>query len=237
MKSEVYSQKGKKVGQVTLKKEFFDVPVKPDFLHQVVKYYESLSREKIAKTKDRSEKRGGGRKPWRQKGTGRARHGSIRSPLWKGGGVTFGPSLEKKYETKLNKKATSKALFGVLSKKFKDGEIIFLDKIEIKKPKTKEVANILKGFSKVKKDIQEKKVIFILKKRNESFSKAVGNIGNILTIPSDSLNPYFLLRGKYLVIEKDALSNIQKSEAPKSTRKKEVKKKPKPKKQKSDKNK
>ena len=219
MKVEVYDQKGKKTGEVNLKKEFFDVKVSPDLLHQVVKYYELIKRKPIAKTKDRSEKRGGGRKPWRQKGTGRARHGSIRSPIWKGGGVTFGPSPQRKYETKLNKKSARKALFGVLSRKLKEKEILFIDKIEIKKPKTKKMVEILENLSKVKQDIKKKKTIFILEKKNEIFSKSVSNIKNILTIPSDSLNPYFLLKGKYLIIEKGALKNIQKEKKMKNEKK------------------
>ncbi|MDD5552228.1 MAG: 50S ribosomal protein L4 [Candidatus Pacebacteria bacterium] len=212
LKSEVYNKKGNKVGYVALKKEFFDIKASPDLLHRIVRYYSLLERKNTAKTKDRSEKRGGGKKPWRQKGTGRARHGSRRSPIWIGGGVTFGPSGEKKYEIRLNKKERKKALFFVLSRKLKDGEIIFLEKIEIKNPKTKEIADILNSLSKIKKDIKKKKTIFILESNQNKFSRLTSNIKNILTIPSDSLNPYFLLKGKYLIIEKDALENIQKGE-------------------------
>lgn len=225
LKSEVYSKKGNKVGYVILKKEFFDIKASPDLLHRVVRYYSLLERKNIAKTKDRSEKRGGGKKPWRQKGTGRARHGSRRSPIWIGGGVTFGPSGEKKYEIRLNKKEKKKALFFVLSRKLKDGEIIFLEKMEIKNPKTKEIADMLNSFSKIKKDIKKKKTIFILKSNQNKFSKLTSNIKNILTIPSDSLNPCFLLKGKYLIIEKDALENIQKGGASKKVNKNNKKKK------------
>lgn len=210
MKSDIYNQKGENKGEITLPGEIFNVKVNPDLINQIVRYYEILRRKPIAKTKDRSEVRGGGVKPWRQKGTGRARHGSRRSPIWVGGGVTFGPSAEKKYEARINKKMAKKALFGVLSSKFKNGDILFLDKIEIKIAKTKEVEKILKVLSKLKKDIKFKKTIFILEKKKENFIKASSNIKNILTIPSDSLNAYFLMRGKYIVMEKGAINNIKK---------------------------
>ena len=104
MKSALYNQKGEKVGEVDLPEDVFKQKINPDHIYQAVLYYENLKRKPIAKTKDRSEVRGGGRKPWRQKGTGRARHGSTRSPIWKGGGVTFGPSPEKFSQIKMSKK-------------------------------------------------------------------------------------------------------------------------------------
>lgn len=209
MKSILYNQKGEKVGEVQLPKEIFNISLKADLLHQVVRYYESLQREIIAKAKDRSEVRGGGRKPWRQKGTGKARHGSNRSPIWKGGGVTFGPITEKKYQKNINKKMLNKALKGTLSKKLKDEEILFLDKIETKDEKTKSVSDIINKLSKIKKDIKNKKIIFILNKKDEKFLKASKNIKKAFTIPSNSLNAHFLLKAKYLVIEKDAIKNIK----------------------------
>lgn len=209
MKADLYNQKGEKKEGFILPDEIFGVKVKADLLNQTVKYYEKLQRRSIAKTKDRSEVRGGGAKPWKQKGTGRARHGSKRSPIWVGGGVTFGPNPDKKYEVRINKKMARKALFGVLSNKFKNGDILFIEKIEIKDPKTKEIEKILKALSKFKKDIKSKKLIFILAQKQENFLKAVSNIKNIITIPSDSLNPYFLMKGKYILIEKEAIKHIK----------------------------
>jgi len=209
MKVDLYNQKGEKIGKIEAKDEIFKVKVKPELLHEAVLYYENLSRRGTAKTKDRSEVSGGGRKPWRQKGTGRARHGSIRSPIWRKGGVVFGPTPEKKYEVKINKKAKRKSLFGVLTAKLNDNEIFFIDKIEIKNPKTKEVVNLIENLAKIIKDIKKKKTIFILEKKDENFLKAVSNIKNLLTIPADSLNPYFLLKAKYVLIEKGALKVLE----------------------------
>ena len=110
MKTEVYNQQGKKVGQTILPKEIFEVPMNADLVHQVFISHTANQRQNSAHTKNRGEVRGGGRKPWRQKGTGRARHGSIRSPLWKGGGVTFGPRNEKNWKKDIPKKMKRKAL-------------------------------------------------------------------------------------------------------------------------------
>lgn len=210
MEVDIYNQEGRKTGKIKVNDKIFGIKVNPALLYEMVRYYEVNRRKGTAKVKDRSEVSGGGKKPWRQKGTGRARHGSIRSPLWKGGGVTFGPSPEKKYEIKMNKKARRKALFGVLSGKLRDKEIIFLDKIEIKNPKTKEGVNLLDNLSKIIKDIKEKTCAFVLKEKDDNFLKAISNIKKVFTIPSDSLNPYFLLKTKYLVIEKDAIDVIEK---------------------------
>lgn len=209
MEVDIYNQEGEKKGKIKLNEKIFGLKMNPSLLYEAVRYYQINSRQNTAKTKDRSEVSGGGRKPWRQKGTGRARHGSIRSPLWRGGGVTFGPNPEKKYEIKMNKKAKRKAIFGVLSEKLKDKEILFLDKIKIEKPKTKEGIKLLDNLSKIIKDIKEKKCIFILKKKDDNFLKAISNIKKVFTIPSNSLNPYFLLKAKYLIIEKGALEVIE----------------------------
>ena len=108
------------------------------------------SRTPVAHTKTRGEVAGSGIKPWRQKGTGRARHGSRRSPIWVGGGVTHGPRNDRDFSTKINKKMKNKALFVALSRKFKDGEVVFLDDISLKAPKTKEAKNVLVSLSKIK---------------------------------------------------------------------------------------
>lgn len=209
MESDLYNQQGKRIGKIELPKEVFDTKINPDLLHQVVLYYQALSRQPLANTKDRSEVRGGGRKPWRQKGTGRARHGSIRSPLWKGGGVTFGPISEKKYQKKMPREMRKKALKMVLSQKLKDGEIIFVDKIDLPGPKTKLAKKILQGLSEAKRDLQNKTAAFILARTSPAFFQAIANLPNISTIPPNSLNPHFLLRNKFLIIEKEAIPKIK----------------------------
>ena len=138
-----YTQNGKESGKAELPSEIFDVKMNSDLVHQVVIAQMSNQRQVIAHTKDKSEVRGGGKKPWKQKGTGRARHGSIRSPIWKGGGVTFGPTKDRNFKKKINKKMRRKALFMVLSSKVKDKEMIILDELKIEKPKTKEIMKII----------------------------------------------------------------------------------------------
>lgn len=209
MKSILYNQQGEKTGEIQLPENIFDVPMNFDLLHQAVRYYRNLQRRAIAKTKDRAEVRGGGKKPWKQKGTGRARHGSIRSPIWRGGGVTFGPNPEKKYLLKIPKRMRRKALNIVLSQKLKDGEIVFLDKIDVSAPKTKLAADFLCNLSKIKKDIEKKKTMIVLHKKNENILKSTKNIACLSVIIADSSNTYSFLKNKYLVIEEDAVKEIK----------------------------
>ena len=137
METKIYNQKGGDAGSITLPEKVFGALWRADLVHQVVESMRSNKRAGTADTKDRGEVRGGGRKPWKQKGTGRARHGSSRSPIWVGGGVTHGPLAEKNYKRKISKKMRAQALFSVLSKKFKDGEIIFVDSLAMSKMNSK----------------------------------------------------------------------------------------------------
>lgn len=147
MESTLYNQEGKEVGKVKLPEGIFGLPWNADLVHQVATALAANKRRPTAQVKDRGAVRGGGKKPWRQKGTGRARHGSIRSPLWVGGGVTHGPTNEKVYARKINKKMGWKALATVLSRKFKDGEIFFVDKIVLAEPKTREAKKVFDAFA------------------------------------------------------------------------------------------
>ena len=148
MESIIYNQKAEETGKISLPENIFGVSWNSDLVHQVVTSQMSNKRVGTAHTKDRSEVRGGGRKPWKQKGTGQARHGSSRSPIWVGGGVTHGPRNEKNYNRKVNKKMAVKALFTVLSKKLKDGEVYFIDAINLPAIKTKSAMAILNSFEK-----------------------------------------------------------------------------------------
>src|SRR3989344_829973 len=129
MEAKVHNQKGKESGTITLSPKVFGAKWRSDLVHQVVEGMRSNKRAGTADTKGRGEVRGGGRKPWKQKGTGRARHGSSRSPIWVGGGVTHGPRAEKNYKRKISKKMRAQALFSVLSKKLKDEEVLFVDSL------------------------------------------------------------------------------------------------------------
>ncbi len=207
----VYNQKGKEVGEVKLPGNVFGLSWNADLVHQVV--YSMLADRRViyAHTKGRGDVRGGGKKPWKQKGTGRARHGSSRSPIWVGGGVAHGPNGLKNYSKKINKKMKIKALYVLLSKKFKDGEVIFIDKFDIAKPKTSDAVAILKSMSSIKAcpDILSKKnnsAIIETSTKNFAVEKSFANIGNITVDELRNINPVDLVNMKYLVIENPAES-------------------------------
>jgi len=204
--AKVYNQKGKEVSEVKLPSNVFGLSWNADLVHQVVTSMLSDSRVIYAHTKDRGQVSGGGKKPWRQKGTGRARHGSSRSPIWVGGGVAHGPNGLKNYGRKVNKKMKIKALYTILSRKYKDGEILFVDKFEIEKPKTVEAVEILKSLSKIKtaSDILSKRknsAIIAISGKKQAVEKSFSNIGNVEVDEVRNINPVDLLNMKYLVIE------------------------------------
>jgi len=207
--AKVYSQKGVEIDTVKLPENIFGLSWNADLVHQVVVSMLSDARVIYAHTQDRGEIRGGGKKPWRQKGTGRARHGSSRSPIWVGGGIAHGPNGLKNYGRKINKKMKAKALFTILSKKFRDGEVVFVDRFEIEKPKTTEAIAILKNLSKVATTILTKKknsAIIATASKNPVFEKSFANLGNVTVDEFRNINPIDLMNTKYLVIENPAES-------------------------------
>ena len=202
----IYNQKGKEVGEVKLPGNVFGLSWNADLVHQVV--YSMLADRRViyAHTKGRGDVRGGGKKPWKQKGTGRARHGSTRSPIWVGGGIAHGPNGLKNYSKKINKKMKIKALYTLLSKKFKDGEVIFIDKLDIAKPKTSDAVEILKSMSSIKAcpDILSKRknsALIETSTKNFAVEKSFANIGNVTVDELRNINPVDLVNMKYLVIE------------------------------------
>ena len=205
IKAKIYNSEGKETGVITLPESVFGLSWNGDLVHQVVSIMQNNARISIAHAKDRSEVRGGGRKPWKQKGTGRARHGSNRSPIWIGGGVTHGPLSEKKYGGKINKKMKVKALYTVLSEKLRNGEILFVDSIETKEIKTKSAKNILENLSKIKgfEMLLSKKKNSALIAQGEVDQETLlsfSNFGNISMDDVKNLNPMNLLKYKVLVI-------------------------------------
>lgn len=207
MEAKVYDSKGKEKGKVSLPEDIFNVRWNGDLVHQVVTAIRSNARIHYAHAKDRSEVRGGGAKPWRQKGTGRARHGSRRSPIWIGGGATFGPRNERNFAKKTTKNMRTKALYAVLSRKLKEGEIIFVDDVKISEPKTKEAQDILTALSKVKgneKLITKPKntAILFLNERDLETAKSFRNLKGIYVEETRNMNPLDLLSYKYLIITK-----------------------------------
>lgn len=204
IKLKVKDQTGKTVGEEILNKKIFEVPVKPDLIHQVVAAQAANIRPVIAHTKDRSEVSGGGRKPWRQKGTGRARHGSIRSPIWKGGGVTFGPRSDRNFTQKINKKMRRKALFMVLSDRAKNKKIIILDKLELPQSKTKILSQI---FTKLG---IKNNTLLVLPEKNDLIQRTIHNLTQAQFLPANSLNVLSVIRNQYIVITQAALQRIYK---------------------------
>jgi len=205
MDAKVYNQEGKAVSTVALPSNVFELAWNPDLVHQVAVSMQANARAKVAHTKDRSEVRGGGRKPWKQKGTGRARHGSNRSPIWRGGGVTFGPRNEKVYTKKINKKMRVKALHTVLSQKLKDNEILLLDKLELSEPRTREAKSILSALSTIPsfgQFVSKKKnaVLIAIPERGDSIARSFRNIGSVAVEEVRNLNPINTLTYKYLVL-------------------------------------
>lgn len=212
MQVNVYNQNAEVIGKSDLPDNVFGVKLNADLMHQAMTAQLANARKPVAHTKDRSEVRGGGKKPWKQKGTGRARHGSTRSPIWIGGGVTFGPRKEKIYKVKINKKQKRKALFMALSSKVNDKEMALLDKFEIKEIKTKKMAGILDMFSKsVWGNSRLKKTLVVIPKSDKNTLLSARNIPAAKVIPADSLNVYDVLAYKYLIMPKDAVGIIEKT--------------------------
>ena len=205
----VYNQEGKEVSRIDLPAEIFDLKINSDLISQALTTQLANSRQSIAHAKDRSEVRGGGKKPWRQKGTGRARHASIRSPLWAGGGVTFGPRSEKNFSKKINKKMKRQSLLMVLSGKFNDDEIIFLDELKLQQPKTKEAFGIIAKLNKTLKKELNKGTLIILPKKDENISRAVKNLKKISIIGAASLNVIDLLEKRYLIMLRESVLMVK----------------------------
>ncbi len=205
METKIYNQTGKELGAITLPESVFDLPWNADLVHQAVVSMQSNARTPVAHTKDRSEVSGGGKKPWQQKGTGRARHGSNRSPIWIGGGVTHGPRNEKNYAKKINKKMRIKALYTVLSEKKRDGEILFIDKLETDEIKTNKAKEVLVSLSKIDGFdglvTKKKNTAYItLSQKNENTEKSFQNFSNVNLNTIENLNLLDVLNYKYLVI-------------------------------------
>lgn len=205
MEATIYNKEGKKSGSVNLPENVFGVAWNDALMHQVVTSMQGNARPRVAHTKDRSDVRGGGRKPWRQKGTGRARHGSIRSPIWRGGGVTHGPRSEKNYSRTIPRRMRAKALFMALSRKLKDNEIIFIDSFGITEPKTALAKKTLMALSKAGFERMSGKrknaALVALSSSAEPVKKSFRNIGSVSCMPVSDLNPVAVLSNSYLVIE------------------------------------
>ncbi len=207
LEANVYSQEGKEVSKIALSEKVFGVAWNADLVHDVVVSMQGNARTNSAHTKSRAEVRGGGRKPWKQKGTGRARHGSSRSPIWSGGGVAHGPRNERDYTRKINKNVRAKALGAVLSQKFASEQMVFVDALTFAKPKTKDAITSLVALARVagKKDFITKKVnavLVVLAGRDEAVEKSFRNMQNVEVTNVKDVNLVELLTYKYVLVAK-----------------------------------
>ena len=206
MKVQAYSQEGQKLQEVALPSSVFDIPWNADLVHQVVTSQQSNRRVVRANTKGRGEVRGGGKKPWAQKHTGRARHGSIRSPLWKGGGVTGGPTKERVFAKKINKKMRIGALFALLSAKARENSLVVLDTLEAGTRKTKTLTGM---FTKLPSDTRP--TLLILPSLERNLLSAAGNIPFVQTIQAKDLNALDVATYKYVVLPQKSIEVIEKT--------------------------
>ena len=202
MKADLYSQSGEKIGEVTLKKEIFEVPFNKDLVHQALVYQLANNRRVIAHTKSRGEVRGGGAKPFRQKGTGRARQGSIRNVHMKGGCVTFGPRNTRNFKKQMPKKQRRKALFCALSDKAREGTILALEKYEVE-PKTKPFAELISKLP-IKRD-----TLIVIPGRDRSVELSSKNLKNTKTIHVNYLNIQDLQKYDTVLFMKAALEKLE----------------------------
>lgn len=205
MKASVYNIKGSEVGSVELPEALFAASRNDALLRQIVLGIEANKRTPVAHTKGRGDVRGGGKKPWKQKGTGRARHGSIRSPIWRGGGTTHGPLKDKDYSQKLNKKMRAKAVAIALTQKMKDGRLLFVDSLPMTAPKTKDAKAALGGLAKVKGFAElatrrNNAALFLLGGKSDAVVKSFSNMGNVLVEETRNANPVDVLKYRYLIV-------------------------------------
>ncbi len=205
MKASVYNQKGEPTKEIELAEDIFSLPWNADLVHQVIVSMMTNRRFNTASAKDRSQVSGGGKKPWRQKGTGRARHGSSRSPIWIGGGATHGPLTDRTYLKKITKKAKRKALLTILSAKLRDGEIIFVDGFNLAEPKTRQASNFLKLISKAdnkpKLNFRRgRRALIALPDNDQATVKSFRNLKQTAVCRAVDLNPLAVAGYQYLII-------------------------------------
>ncbi|PIQ85897.1 MAG: 50S ribosomal protein L4 [Candidatus Omnitrophica bacterium CG11_big_fil_rev_8_21_14_0_20_45_26] len=205
IKTPIYKLDGSQGSEIELNPEVFGVPVNHELLHLALKSYAGNQRRGTHDTKERKEVSGGGKKPWRQKGTGRARHGSSRSPIWRGGGTTFGPT-PRDYDTRMSQELRRQALLSALSFRCETGQLKIVDDLNLAQPKTKELIQVIKALG-----IHSVRSIFVTAGEKQNLKKASANLKEIFaTKRVQELNAYHVLRRKQLVIEKSAVALLEK---------------------------
>ncbi len=199
----LYNIEGQESGNINLKDDIFDVEINEHVVHEAVTAQLAAKRSGTAKTKTRGEVAGGGRKPWRQKGTGRARHGSIRSPLWVGGGTTFGPQ-PRKYNKKLPKKVKKLAVKSALTAKVEEGNLVIIDSFNFEQPKTKKMVSILDKFN-----VADKKALIVLGEKNENLYKSARNLPGVRIVTPTKVTVYDVLNSNKVIMNQDAVAKVE----------------------------
>ena len=205
MNAKVYNLKGETVKEIELKDSVFNRSWNPDLVHQALLTQVANRRQPLAHAKGRAEVSGGGKKPWRQKGTGRARHGSIRSPIWKGGGITFGPTKERNFSKSVNRKVKNKALKMVLSDKAGHDHFILVENLLLPEAKTKKLKEILD-----KLPLKNKSVLIVLDKKDEQVVRGSRNLPKVSLAGADKLNVVDLLKHEYVLANLKSIDKISK---------------------------
>jgi len=209
MKYQVYNQDGQTAGERELSDKVFGVKFNADLVHQAVVAQQANERPVLAHTKIRSEVRGGGKKPWRQKGTGRARVGSSRSPIWRSGGVTFGPTKDRNFSKELNKKMKQKALLMALSDKVSQKNLVIVDAWQLPEAKTKVFNQALSALEKAA-GLGDKRSWLIINAQDEAVKRSSKNLSYTKTINLDNLNLVDLLKYKNLLLSADVITALEK---------------------------
>jgi len=204
MKTKVYNLSGKEVGEMELSEKVFGAKVKSKVVHQVFVQQTNNQREPWADTKNRGEVSGGGKKPWQQKGTGRARHGSIRSPIWKGGGVAFGPLTDRNYKTKINKKTRQAAIRMCLSDKAQTGNLLVVENFKFEDIKTKLFAAALKAMP-----TKLKTFLVLTSGKDASVLRMTKNLKNVRTLRAEDSNVMDLLKKGAVLVSKDGVAKLE----------------------------
>jgi len=203
MKLSVYNLEGKEIGKIEVSDSVFNIPLNPDLIHQIAVAQSGNIRQALAHTKNRGERAGSGKKPWKQKGTGRARVGSVRTPTWRRGGVAFGPRSDRNFKRKVNKKMNAKAIAMVMSGKVKDKELIVVENFELKNKKTKEMVKALNSL-KIKG-----RTLMAYSEKEKDMRLASRNIKKVENTLTAQLNVLEMLNNKYLVMSKDSIKYLE----------------------------
>lgn len=210
LKIKIYNTSGQEVKEMDLAENIFKVEPNQELLHQAAVCQNNNSRRAYAHTKDRSEVAGGGKKPWKQKGTGRARAGSSRSPIWIGGGVTFGPRKDRNFSQKINQKMKQKAIFMALSDRLESKSMAVLDNFEVKEYKTKQVNEIIESMEKKVFKTDRRSLLLITENKDDKLKYSTRNLENTKQINLDNINLLDILKYRYLIMTEKAVETLNK---------------------------